>query len=758
MAIKGDMLMNIKTLRKDVRGAALVYVIVAAAILVLLGAATTATAYANLRATQIQEKSDNNFYSADTVMNAIVSGLESDISTAYETAFAEVITNIDNYPDDEAVKTEFKNRFLNEIGEILNDGEESFEFMYKPGHIQNYVQAVFKDDIKYTVSARNGDNHLDLTDEGVILRNLHVTYEDDSGYYDEITTDIKIAIPEINWSTPQDWNSPSHGLVIDDGLEIMSGKGLQINGNTYININSDRHVVLLKNNTSLSITTPDELIAGGLIKTEENTKLTISGTTDSTTGNRIWTENFDFGRYTDADIVGLISVYDDLEVNGSYTNVRLAGEYYGYSKSSEDADESSSININGAHTSLDIRELDTLVIAGSSYVSTSEVVASGAYQNTSNIQSGEALAVKSNQLAYLVDDKEFSDTDLQGFVSNPMSYAQYEKMLELNRGWNNVVGAITNKTLSYGKSYAEYGASVTPVFSSRDNGTVYLYLNFTNPDKAAAYFVDAYKGNTLLSQRLRTYAAQYITSLYVNSDSELLVNENYINVAIDGSWYGESNLPQIQDGLGYDQNKPSQNSMDSFLNNCRYDYLGEEDVADDGKKYEVTYDKMINEDKLKEFIAHTTSAAYTVDNITNNKITTVQNGVIITGTSGAQAIIIDNAGKEAYELGTGGGLLIATGDVKLTGDWIGSIIVGGRVYCTMGSKDIPINVTVDETTVESVTPLYVTSTSGGIQKSMMVLNIFKGHEDAGVNTATNDEGINADMISNCITFTNWNRD
>ena len=30
----------------------------------------------------------------------------------------------------------------------------------------------------------------------LILRNLHVTYEDDNGYFDEITTDIKITIPE----------------------------------------------------------------------------------------------------------------------------------------------------------------------------------------------------------------------------------------------------------------------------------------------------------------------------------------------------------------------------------------------------------------------------------------------------------------------------------------------------------------------------------------------------------------------------------
>lgn len=779
--------MNIKSFRKDVRGAALVYVIVAAAILVLLGAATTATAYANLRATQIQEKSDNNFYNADSVMNAIVSGLESDVSRAYELAYTRVTTNINNYENEEQMFEDFETQFKNELNSILNDGAESFEFFYNAKHIQGYVQAVFEDDIKYTVSALNGNNYLDDTEDGIILRNLHVTYEDDSGYFDEITTDIKIATPTIDiyWEPDPD-RYPMDGVVIDDGLEINANRGLQINGNSYINEReSDKSAILLNNHTALTIATPEILIAGGFIETKEDTRLTLSGSTDATAENEIWTENFDLGRYTIAEIIGLINVHDDLEVNGSYSKVRVAGQYYGYSRSNTSVDDSSAININGAHTTLDLTGLTDLVIAGSSYVSTSEVEElDNRYENTVDIQLGEALSVKSNQIAYLVDDKEFlawkdpDDNDgvplrieeIPGFVSNPMSYNQYTNLCAWNTNWESAKSKMLSKKLSYGKSYFEYGADITPVFSSKDGGTVYLYLNFSDTDKAAAYFVDVYRGNTLMSQRLRTYAAQYITSLKFNPDTNLLINQNYFNKNIAALLYEYSNenLPLIEDGFGYNkdplESAPNhgdgeiQNRFDNFIAGLTEDYWGDPDVADDGIKYSVMYNRMINEDKLREFIQGATSANASIHHNTNNNITVVENGVIMNGTSGAQAILIDNAGKEPYELGDGAGIVIVTGDLHITGDWLGSIIVGGRAYCTEGTPDIPVTVTTDAETVALVTPLYFSTTIGGVNKSMMVINVFIGYEDKVVNEATNDEGINADMISNCLSFTNWNRD
>ena len=85
----------------------------------------------------------------------------------------------------------------------------------------------------------------------------------------------------------------------------------------------------------------------------------IAGQNTTKPDNRIWTENLDIGRNCDVDISGQIYMHDDLEINGSSSSVKLAGEYYGFSKSNSGPDGSSAIIINGAKATLDIEKLDT---------------------------------------------------------------------------------------------------------------------------------------------------------------------------------------------------------------------------------------------------------------------------------------------------------------------------------------------------------------------------------------------------------------
>ena len=294
------------------------------------------------------------------------------------------------------------------------------------------------------------------------------------------------------------------------------------------------------------------------------------------------------------------------------------------------------------------------------------------------------------------------------------------------------------------------------MFSSKDNGTVYLYLNFEKADDAAKFFTDAFRGNSLLSQRLRTYSAQYISKLVLNTNTSLLVNENYIDPSV--SLYTSETLPQSANGLGYGKTEPDQTAMNETLKKIRLDYLdnGKEDGT--GIKYKMMYKKLVNAEKLNEFITNATAAETYMDHHTNDKLTIIENGVILEGTTGSKAILVNNKGKEPYELGTGKGLVVVSGDLKITGDWLGTIIVGGRAYCTDGTKEAPLNITIDSVSVNSVLPLYFTMQKSDDEVSMSVINIFKGYEDMKVNDATSDTGINADMISNCISFINWNRD
>lgn len=809
--------MSIKKLYKDVSGAALVYVIIAAAIVVLLGAATTATAYANLKTTQIQENSENNFYNADSVMNAIVSGLEFDMSDAYSIAYTHVVTQMDTYTSDSEMEGEFKTIFLTELrsklGEEfkLEDGRDpgeqsdSVKVSYSISHLQEFVQDVLNDDsnkFSYSITAINGDNHIDTTTTGIILKNLHVTYEDDSGYFDEITTDIKLDIPTINLHIADISFPPVDAVVADYGMNVEFNTEVEINGNTYINEiykdgltkheeNDDPYsgklkngdVILLNTNSKLTVNTPDEIVAGGNIHADLLSELTIKGSTEANDGNKIWAENIDTGRESTINLSGQTYMLDDLEMNGPASNVKLAGEYYGYSSSPIDPDQSSAINVNGAHSTLDIYDLKILGIAGSSYLDSSSVPKFEGLTNSTDIQFGEAFSVKSNQIAYLVDDKEFDGNPLSknyvaGFVSNPMSYEQYHTMLASNGDTldnpENTFRDMLDTELSYKDSngtpytYRRFGATIVPTFSGTDKGTVYLYLNFDgktsgeqSTQNASNYFTTVYNGNSLLSQRLRTYAAQYIKSLKLSEDTGLLIKQNYIDHSV--ALYSESTLPlpadkdDMLDGFNY--HIGNLGNLEEHMNGIKVEYLGD-GAFGSGKKYEVIYDKLIDEAQLKFFIEHCTAehGAY-ADYHTNSEISLIENGVCLTGTNNAKAMIVNNRGKKAFELKGGEGILIATGDVIVTGDWVGSIIAGGTVTCsTQKSGNTSINITVDKMVVGSVAPLYFTYATGSGDASMSVINIFKEYQNVKVNNATNDEGINADMIANCISFTNWNKD
>lgn len=805
--------MNIfRKLLKDKSAAALVYVIVAAAVIILLGAATTAVAYANLQATRVQAKSENNFYSADSVMNAVVGGLENDISHAYDKAYTEIITKYgggltgsETPPD---VEAEFQMIFQEDLKELLGEDSESGSTgFYSVVHLQDYVQGTFPDNVSYTISAVGGNNFMDLTDNfGLILRNLHVTYEDDNGYYDEITTDVKIVPPAftMDFTPPQnEWNDIL--LVADDGFEAVGGTGINMNGNIYLGeVEEDKsysdvetgNTILVREHAAVAVVSPIETIAGGDVVVKDFSSLSMMSKTENNnipTAN-FWMENVEILRQSAFKSAGNMYVYDDLEVNGAYSTVEMSGKYVGFTKSNDTHKDSSSMNINGTHTTLDFSNLQTLIIAGSSYVRTSSESMtrddSTVINTEGDIELGEAFSVKSNQIAYLVNEKAFvggklTTTQMQGenpvevtvLRSNPMNYNQYSQLISIPN-WKEL---ILNAELEFkeGMTYGEYGADIMPLFSNKNGGTVYLYLVFSDSEKAADYFNDVSASETQTGQQLRTYAEQYLYKFTVSETTNLKMNSNFIRataevwdeeyptgiVGDDGEIiYDENNIQRIvpvdgnnhTNGLGYSH--PDDLPADEAAANAYNRYLvGSENIP--AEKYKVTFELKINEEKLKEVINQATTAAQTDAN-TNNQITVINNGVIFNATSGSKAILIDNAGKDDYVVTGGKGIIIATGNVKIEGNWLGTIISKQRVFLTkQGTEAAPVDFTYDEGTVTEALSVYFNKTSDGAVTTFVgPINVFKGYENFNPNRATQFEGTNMNLIKNCITFTNWNKD
>ena len=766
--------MSIKKFLKDKGGAAIIYVVVAAAIIILLGAATTTTAYVNLKATQVEKNSENNFYNADAIMNLITAGFERDMSVAYDAALTEFLARPEYAkmsPDEQW--TAFSDLFLNNLlaqGLTLEDSEnrDFANVYYNLEHIQNYIRyslatsAVNRDDLRYTITAVNGGNYIDKIDKGIILRNLHVTYESDTGYFDEITTDVKITTPK----PPRKYDDSFTTIMLfHEGIEVNKNKGVVVRGDAWVGADNKGNALLLNDASSLEIMSPIEAAIKGEIRTVQNNRLTLRSSNTSGSAedwaNKIYTENINIGKTTIASLIGQIYVLDDLEINGSNSNVSLKGDYWGYSNGNTKASDSSAINVNGANTKLNITGLESLTLAGASYIDV-HVIDSGSYdKNTGEITMGEAFSVKSNQVAYLVDDKEFTTigapayNKVKNFVSNPMSKAQYDKMLS-GTTWENVQSAILGAPLSYGKSYKDFGVkAIKKVY--RQDGTIHLYLEFNSATNASNFFNTVYKGNGLMSQRLRAYAAEYISLLEINPSSELYVNENYIDPSV--MLYTEAKI--FDDGFNYSRNPIDKNAMTALCNSVREEYLGNPTTGSEGIKGKNTFDDIVSVKDLQTFITQATNAK--TDSHTNTKITPIKeknvNGVILQGSTDAKAIIIDNASSDKpYVIEGGSGVIICTGDLEVKGDWMGAIVCGGRTYIIGGSKEVPINITYDSKTItEALSLYYVTGKNDVDRKAHGVMQVLNEYIQYEVNEATKGEGIDDDRINTNLTFTNWDR-
>lgn len=825
---------KLKQLKEDKSGAALVYVLVTAAMLILLGAATTSVAYANLKATQIQKEADNNFYSADGIVNSIVGGLAEVASIAYEDAYNEILASITEYDTTAALNAQFKETYLTKLKALLEDPKVVDESVpgvrYSVDLLKGYAEQTYPGSFAFTVDAVGGGNYIDDYAEGIVLRNLHVLYEDDNGYYDEIITDIKMETPDPGLkSLPPNEDYFNALFIVGDGLDIAANKGANVYGDVYVEKHDTEkdgveagNALTVSNGAVFGVFPSSEAVFSGNTQVRDRAMLSFENwdenqradeggggeghETETKTASYFWTENIETKRSSQLSLDGNIFVYDDLEVNGPYSKITLAGSYYGFSTSKTESSQSSSININGAHTEIDLLGLNNMVLAGTSYIGTSKVQNDAILRpGTSkiDIQTGEAFSVKSNQIAYLVDEREWKTTgptnNINAFVSNPMSYVQYSSMITANalEGltedaiWETISAKIINRPLTcFGAanySYASFGScKAVAIFSPYDGdkngqqGTVYIYVKYDNPDDASRFFSTLSKTNAEAALRMRTYAEQYISKLSISPETQFLVQSNFFNPEYEPAKDANGNYVYSDTATeGIDINDI--NGFADAQNSLGYTILGGQMGSPESIAYRTTigqiitqaqrrygtpenpgasnkfeFDDLISESMIQDFITNAHSGQTELNNEieidTEKDVNGTIVGVSIKGSTEARAYIIDNKGKGAFKVSDNQGLVIATGDVILDKDFIGSINCGGTLKLEGGTMQSPITVQYDQTVVSSV--LYLYYKYGTPLRQMAVINVYKAYVDYEVNE-TAQEVNNDDMIKNSIHFSNW---
>lgn len=496
--------------------------------------------------------------------------------------------------------------------------------------------------------------------------------------------------------------------------------------------------------TMVFTVTADSINASrGRIQTDENRPSSSAGI-DVGDMYEVWARDL----YVESATMNLDAncfIQDDLTLDGTYSKIALSGKYNGYGTTYGTASLNSAILINGAHSTLDFSSLKELNLAGHAYVGSihynaeeddeengdyiadldaykkqkeeeakkeqaagtgqtgqdedSDILEEVSVSNNSDVLMGQSVAVKSDQLMYMVPAECMGyDGDSQICGKNPMTYDEYikfattyEPLLDENGNISMKDGKIVySDTLKYtvvrlsiimnklGKSPNSYGATYTPVFR-RVNGSilVYFYLKFASDDKANEFFRDYYEAD---KEAFTQYMSSYVDSYTINSDITR-ANSGLLSIAGNMLYMRNGNVLMAEDTLDedlpdFESQEASRQQYETYYQSLSKFLMKTTDsLSATMVKSDVFSNIVISED---EFSKQVSSGKYKTYKNTDDKVVAV---VVNNKNIGVQSL---NALASA-DLH----LVIATGDVLVdVPEFDGLIICGGDIYIASNNKKI----------------------------------------------------------------------
>lgn len=446
-----------------------------------------------------------NFYDSEEVVDQLKIGLQNELCECMIDAYFEVIANF-NVSDTEAQRIQQFNKATignNSKGFISRIGSGSGNTV-KPEKLRELISEYYLADSqdKFSINGKK-DSSCNIFYEvagdfsTITLRNVGVEYVNSSGYVNSLFTDIVVKIPKPDFSMFEpdpDTEYEKYAIMarndVNNNANVLNSKGSVWIGN-YANITGS---------ASRFITDGEVMYINGGVKTT-NTAHTASGVYAFSTSNggnknqlytgNLITDNTAYSYMTNAiKINSTAYVKNDLVFEGNYAHVDIDGTYEGIGQDDEDPDMSSAIIVNGKCNRLNI-DTDSLLLAGNSYIKTFN---NGDYtvpNSDSSILTGDALSIRSNELAYLVPSEY-----MQG-LPNPVTRSDlngktYDQLLTL------IKGAVTSDSSISG--LLEPGKPVRVLYYTYSNDpndrVAYYYLNFDSASSGANFYMNKVNSQT----------------------------------------------------------------------------------------------------------------------------------------------------------------------------------------------------------------------------------------------------------------------
>ncbi|MDD5936557.1 MAG: hypothetical protein PUC65_13525 [Clostridiales bacterium] len=703
--------------KKKNQGSTLLMVVVAIAFIGMLSSIVLSISMINFQMKTIDLQSKKNFYTAEETMQEIKGSLGELSAKAMEETYAEVLSKYSNLTESGTCISEyFDFRFLTNLKDLLEAGASLGQYnadtirshMCKEART-NFVSSNNTMDAQVMASRR--DKHMNLK-----LKDIEIECKDaNTGQKTTIKTDIIIYSPGMTFSTTSAYPEfTKYAVVANQQLDSQIGNNT-INGDVYAGANG-----VISVGGTLSIVC-NSLITRGNIETQNDAKLTIgdgSKTPDVYAENICTTKKGTNTNPAELTINGNCFVSNDLVLNAPKSNVAISGNYTGFSynktNSADDddknnADFSSSILVNGKGSSLNLNGLQSLYLAGRSYISNSSGPSAG-------IPMGQSIGVKSNQTLYLVPEKYLINN-----AHNPMTAPEFDALPY------GVISAVMPKsdiamidpTLASFLSdpVATTYRYVVPLSGGSTAELVYFYWNFVDGKAANDFFEYSIRNNEENHSKYEVFKEQMDN--YIDpSGSRISINSNIIQKNAGSLFrYDSTNgYVKMSDSVTNpfaNPDNPDDTSLQQ-LNKIANTYVKKQlnlsavnvtttDLRLADKTQNPIFESLISYNSTQSLIAE--EAAIGSDKGFNDEgsAKVKKFAIDVDGVSGDDAyiVIVDNPGSGSSNIFNissiqsganplGGlatdaskaalrGIIIATGDVQVNTAFDGLIIAGGKV-------------------------------------------------------------------------------
>ena len=789
---------------RDNRGAAMAMVIIIIAFVAILAAVLMFTSYAGYRMRMADRQGKDTFYTAETVLDEINVGLQGEISDALTSAYQEVMTNYSLEGSAGEREKAFRETYFNKLREKLQKGSGSGETdHYKIALLRGYLSAeslgngtdgsrpgfnsygaIVESDIGVDDDDMNSFK-MEVSETSLILKDLRVSYVNRMGYVSIISTDIRIDLPAFNFSQATELPSlEACSLIADDTLfmgNVNTAANITVTGDAYagqmIIVGEDgagtiqsaktpgttaiptvpnllRTVVTFKKSGGAGASDMPLVISRGDIEVGKTSTL-------NTADAELWAQNMTLTSAT-VKLDGSTNLSDDLTLDGTDSVATVSGEYngFGYLASSlgmEENGASSAIVINGRSSKLDLSGLERMVISGRTYVTNTYKGRSDSDPDKANIMMGESVAVKSNQLIYLVPGEALgckieSDGTIgtSEYNCNPLTQDQYEEIINhpddyvLLNG-DKEISALGGKKLSLyirEEPLAGGGMAYMPevIFkrtSDPKTTLVYCYLRFPNEDAANRYFKDFYGVN---AENVDRYTSLYAKEIRMDKENLL-----YLNIAGNMLTYEEGDTSRsVVDASGASERTQAQTA--SALKKAAFAGLCAKMVSNTAQLTAEELGRTAFQNIIDEYEVN--QVRYAMGGSATVEITTPAGKMILTN---EQNYIVDSTTPDDVKI------IISLYDVTVRRDFEGLIIAKRNITIAAGTNvtlkpiDAATFSNILMTEVEPVTP-------GILDDHYYLMNVFR--DDIGVasnGSVTYDGGTSKVSMADLISYERWTK-